>query len=149
MNDDVIKHLSAQDIHSIVQWQQFYDKQYEFVGLLIGRFYDSNGSRTNYMMDVERLVELAIEKKKQTEEIKRKYPDCNVEFKQETGTRVWCSTQSGGIDRDWIGFPRKSYKNDKKDEYRCVCVNSDNIDDEHLKKYDNCEENAIECHYRI
>lgn len=144
----MIKHLSAQDIHSIVQWQQFYDKQYEFVGFFIGRFYGSDGSKTDYMKKVEQLVELAIEEKKRAEEMRQKYPDCNVEFKAETGTRVWCTQQSGGIDRDWTGYPRKLFKGDSE-EFRCVCVNDDGLDDENLKKYDNCEEKAIECHYRV
>ena len=37
--------------------------------------------------------------------------------------RFWCTKQSGGIAREWIGVPRQLFnlKNNKKD-FRCACV---------------------------
>lgn len=145
----MIKRLTAQDIHSIVQWQQFYDKQYEFVGLHIGRFYAKDGSETDYLKKVGQMVELAIQQKIQAEVVRKKYPGCNIEYKEETGTRVWCTEQSGGIDRGWVGVPRKFFEEGKSD-FRCACVPMEDIDaeDERLKKYDDCEESATACYYR-
>lgn len=147
-DDDVLKHLKAQEIYSIQQWKGFYDKQYEFVGLLAGRFYDENGTKTAYTLEVERQVELAIAENERQEQLKNQYPPCNIEWKEATGTRVWCTTRSGGIDRDWTGVPRK-FLEAGTTEFRCACVPEDQLEDARLKEYDDCEAEAIECYYRV
>lgn len=147
-DDDVLKHLKPQEIYSIQQWKQFYDKEYTFVGLLTGRFYDTNGATTDYMMEVERQVDLAIAEKERQKDLKNQYPPCNIDWKQETGTRVWCTEQSGGIDRDWAGVPRKFFEAGES-EFRCACVPDDRHGDARLKEYDNCEKTASTCHYHV
>lgn len=137
-----------QEIHSIQQWKQFYDKDYTFVGLLSGRFYDENGVKTAYMVEVERQVDLAIAENERQKKLKNQYPPCNIDWKQETGTRVWCTNQSGGIDRSWTGVPRKFFEVGKS-EFRCACVPDDRLDDARLKEYDDCEVTASTCHYRV
>lgn len=147
-DDDVLKHLKPRDIHSIEQWKQFYDKDYTFVGLLFGRYYKANGQKTEYMQDVEHQIQIAIDEKSQAESIRNQYPPCNVEWRAETGTRVWCTDLSGGIKRDWRGFPRKFFKVGQTD-YRCACVPEDRLNDSLLKDYDNCESTADECFYTV
>lgn len=143
-----MKHLKPQEIYSIRQWKQFYDKEYTFVGLLSGRFYDTNGAATAYMMEVGRQVDLAIAENERQKELKNQYPPCNIDWKQETGTRVWCTEQSGGVDRDWAGVPRKFLEAGKTD-FRCACVPDDRLNDVRLREYDNCEGTSSTCHYRV
>lgn len=147
-DDDVLKHLKAQEIYSIHQWKQFYIKDYTFVGFLIGRYYDSRGEKTDYMKRVEEQIDIAIAEKDRLELLRTHYPPCNIEWKAETGTRVWCTDQSGGIERAWAGVPRKFFEVGKSD-FRCACVPEDKLDDGHVKEYDNCDPAAKECFYSV
>lgn len=147
-DDDVLKSLTARDIYSLYQWKQFYDKDYTFVGLLVGRFYGYNGQKTEYMKKVEEQIEIAIAENKKNEQLRVKYPPCNIEWKPETGTRVWCTSQSGGIDRNFVGVPRKFFEIGKTD-FRCACVPEDRLDDKQLKEYDNCDSTSIDCFYTV
>lgn len=147
-DDDVLKHLKAQEIYSIHQWKQFYEKDYTFVGLLTGRFYGNDGKKTEYMDKVEQQIEVAIAEKERMQLLRTKYPPCNIEWKAETGTRVWCTQQSGGIDRDFVGLPRKFFEVGKPD-FRCACVPNDRLEDPLLKEYKNCDRKADECFYTV
>lgn len=118
------------------------------MGRLTGRFYDYSGRKTEYMLNVERQIELARDEKEQQKMLRIKYPPCNIEWKSETGTRVWCTEQSGGIDRDFIGLPRKFYEAGKS-EFRCACVPNDRLGDPLLKQYDNCDAKSAECVYTV
>lgn len=100
------------------------------------------------MDDVEQQIEIAIDEKERNVKLRVKYPPCNIEWKADTGTRVWCTNQSGGIDRDFVGFPRKFFEV-AKSEYRCACVPSDRLEDTLLKEYDNCDRKSIECFYIV
>lgn len=143
-----MKHLKPQDIHGIHNWKKFYDKDYTFVGLLVGRYYDANGHKTDYMTGVEHQIQIAIDEKSQAESVRQQYPPCNIEWKAEIGTRVWCSYQSGGTKRDWIGVPRKFFQVGQTD-FRCACVPDDRLDDSLLKDYDNCKSTSYECFYTV
>lgn len=147
-DDDVLKHLTPRDILGISQWKKFYDKDYKFVGLLIGRYYNANGQKTEYMEDVEHQIDIAIEEKNQAENVRNQYPPCNIQWKAETGTRVWCSDQSGGIKRGWDGVPRKFFQVGQT-EFRCACVPEDRLSDSLLKEYDGCQPTAYECFYTV
>lgn len=146
--DDVLKHLKSEEIHSIHQWKQFYEKDYKFVGLLSGRFYGKDGKKTDYMLNVEKQIDIAIAEKERLKKLRAKYPPCNIEWKAETGTRVWCTNQSGGIDRDFVGVPRKMYEVGQAD-FRCACVPNDRLEDPLLKEYDNCDPESFECFYAV
>lgn len=146
--DDVLKHLKPEEIHSINQWKQFYDKDYTFVGLLTGRFYETDGRKTDYMLKVEQKIDVAIAEKERLKKLRSKYPPCNIEWKVDTGTRVWCTNQSGGIDRDFVGVPRKMYEVGKS-EFRCACVPDDRLEDPLLKEYENCDPKSSECVYSV
>ncbi|XP_055297975.1 neuferricin homolog [Sitodiplosis mosellana] len=147
-DDDVLKHLKAQEIYSIHQWKQFYEKDYIFLGLLTGRFYGYDGEKTDYMKKVDEQIEIAIAEKEKHERLRVKYPPCNIEWKAETGTRVWCTSQSGGIDRDFVGVPRRFYEVGKS-EFRCACVPDDRLEDPLLKGYDDCDPKSVECFYVV
>lgn len=147
-DDDVLKHLKPRDIRGIANWKKFYDKDYIFVGLLSGRYYDANGHKTRYMEEVEDQIQIAIEDEEQAELVRQQYPMCNIEWKAETGTRVWCTHKSGGTRRDWEGVPRKFFQPGHTD-FRCACVPDDRLDDSLLKEYDNCESTSRECFYKV
>lgn len=110
--------------------------------------YDKYGQPTEYYEKVMERIEAAIEQKKRDELLQTQYPPCNIEYKEETGTRVWCSNKSGGIDRTWSGYPRKYFQVGKSD-YRCACVPIDRLNDAALREYDNCNPKEISCFYRV
>jgi len=51
---------------------------------------------------------------------------------------------SGGIERTWVGYPRRFYDNLSKVE-RCVCVEKVDLQDGRFKQYDNCPSTSNEC----
>lgn len=85
-----------------------------------------------------------MKQKEQEEYFKNDYPPCNVEYDIHTGTRVWCTKSSGGIDRDWAGFPIQYFQQESK-TYVCVCVQKERFDLPHLRPYDNCNDQKHEC----
>ena len=51
---------------------------------------------------------------------------------------------SGGIHRDWVGFPRRLFSAVSR-EWRCACVHPDNLGSPNVKEYPNCDPNSIRC----
>lgn len=51
---------------------------------------------------------------------------------------------SGGIQRDWVGFPRSLYSADSKN-IRCACTQEADLNDSLLKEYPNCPKDATSC----
>lgn len=72
------------------------------------------------------------------------FPPCNVEYKPKQGTRVWCTTQSGGIEREWAGFPVQFFNQETK-SFSCVCAQKESFDLPQLRQYDNCDEKTLSC----
>ncbi|EDW51284.1 GM13728 [Drosophila sechellia] len=136
----------------------FFD--YVYKGRVIGRFYDEKGALTTYHHKFLQLLEQARDAKRQVEELRARYPGCNIEWSEERGTRVWCTTTSGdGKERSWIGYPRKLYSRGNK-SFQCACVPDAELDeidaggkvargDAMLKPYDKCEPQARECFYKV
>lgn len=60
-------------------------------GKLIGRYYDENGEQTTERYNLKERVEIAIKGDLNEEKKKIKFPPCNIEWKAESGTKVWCS----------------------------------------------------------
>ncbi|ALC48923.1 CG12056 [Drosophila busckii] len=147
-SDDVLT-LKPSDLLELAKWQQFYEKEYTYKGKLIGRFYDEQGKSTSYHKKFLALVDQAETVKAQKDELRKKYPGCNIKWSEETGTRVWCTPTSGdGIERSWIGYPRKLFSRDNKN-FHCACVPEKDLDNAMFKAYDNCAPNAFECFYRV
>nr|XP_016936753.1 neuferricin homolog [Drosophila suzukii] len=158
-SDDVLT-LKPDDLIGLAGWRDFYQKDYVYKGRLVGRFYDATGAPTNYHHKFLELLQQARDAKRQVEELRARYPGCNIEWSEERGTRVWCTTTSGdGKERSWIGHPRKLYSRGNK-SFQCACVPDSELDeidaagrtvhgDAMLKPYDNCEPRAQECFYRV
>ncbi|XP_013007496.1 neuferricin isoform X3 [Cavia porcellus] len=146
-------------------WLSFYEKNYVCVGRVVGRFYGEDGLPTTELTRVEAMMAKGAEAKKQAQEERRKFPPCNAEWSATKGSRLWCSQESGGVSRDWIGVPRKLYKPGSK-EPRCVCVrttgppsdqpldnpthrNRGDLDDPSLGEYPGCPTLAVTCSFPL
>ena len=91
---------------------------------------------------------------------KKVFPPCNAKY---NGTNlglipiwnVWCTSNSGGIQRNWVGVPRNYLR-----QYRCVCVKDfgdslaepersvngrGDLDNENLMVYDSCDPKSPKC----
>ncbi|XP_077152607.1 neuferricin [Ranitomeya variabilis] len=117
--EDVTELSPTQMLH-LHNWLSFYHKNYAVVGKLIGHFYDDEGNPTKALEKALAVIDIGVKLKEQRFEENKQFPPCNSEFNSGS-SRVWCSKNSGGIQRDWVGVPRKLYLAGY-DGYRCVCV---------------------------
>nr|CAG4643379.1 EOG090X0A5G [Ilyocryptus agilis] len=139
-----ISGLKNEDYLGLKDWVEFYAKDYKYLGKLQGMYYDSNGKPTKYYYQVQQWINNALKGKEEEDQFKEKYPMCNIDYKPEEGTRIWCSTASGGVKRDWVGVPRSLHSADSK-SVRCACVQESDLDDPMLKEYPNCPKDAVSC----
>lgn len=137
----------------------------------MGRYYDQNGHPTGALQIFEQKVINANQQETDENERKQIYPPCNIQWKPEEGTKVWCTDQryniimgntlrslgklinilicfSGGISRNWIGVPRQYFEMATGKE-RCVCVRLDSPEYVENKAsfsdYKNCAVDATSC----
>ncbi|XP_056362970.1 neuferricin isoform X2 [Oenanthe melanoleuca] len=156
---DTVSGLSPAQLLSIHRWLSFYRDNYEPVGKLVGRFYDENGAPTEALREVEAAIEEALKFQAESEQRKQQFPPCNSEWSSATGTRFWCSRQSGGVPRAWAGVPRKLFSPGRQGS-SCVCVRSTgppwgqphsqhgdtgDLDDPQLQQYEGCPPLAEQC----
>ncbi|VDN50464.1 unnamed protein product [Dracunculus medinensis] len=160
LTDDV-SDLNQQDLLGLLEWSNFYEKEYVLVGFLQGTYYDAHGMPTKRLKEVLGLIEDATHwKAAQVQEVEV-FPPCNSEWHKDNGGRVWCSTKSGGIHRSWSGVPRKLFSPGTK-TYRCACVknfgaplagnvgnekgtNRGDLDNPNLHEYEGCGPTANSC----
>ncbi|XP_026635845.1 neuferricin isoform X2 [Microtus ochrogaster] len=135
-----------------------------FAGRLVGRFYREDGLPTSELTQVEAMVTEGMEANEERQREKHKFPPCNAEWSSAKGSRVWCSQKSGGVNRDWIGVPRKMYKPGAKEPH-CVCVrttgppsdqqdnprhsNRGDLDNPNLEEYTGCSPLAMACSFPL
>ncbi|OQV20682.1 putative Neuferricin [Hypsibius exemplaris] len=149
-NLDGIAESSYGDIEN---WDNTYSKSadYKQVGVLCGYFYqcvgDKNpGQPTEKLLHVERMAAKSKVDAAKENEIFVEFPQCNSEWSQEKGGRVWCSDKSGGIDRNWSGLPRLFLtQKDGKKSTRCACVHPDKVKDPRVELYPSCPPDADSC----
>ncbi|MBN3280242.1 NEUFC protein, partial [Polyodon spathula] len=158
---DDVSGLSPGQILSLSEWLSFYNKDYVLVGRLVGRYYSETGEPTEALKQVESAMVEGLELRAQAEADKQRFPPCNSEWSAGKGGRVWCSTQSGGVQRDWVGVPRKLFKPGSSSQ-RCVCVQSSrptssqaqasqqlsdrgDLDNPNLQEYQGCPSLAESC----
>ncbi|XP_030746946.1 neuferricin isoform X2 [Sitophilus oryzae] len=145
---DDVGGLSLQELQSLNNWLKFYSKDYQEVGKLVGRYYNELGELTPYAKQIKKLILEAedVEKNSQLEKIQ--FPPCNIEWSAEKGSRVWCTTRSGGIQRSWTGKPRQYYEPGSK-TYRCACINEENEKLGVIKEYPHCNKNSESCYVNL
>lgn len=153
---DHVLDLNYQELKGLQDWLAFYRRQYTYKGKLIGRYFDNDGNPTPYHQKLLEKFEEAEENEKTKGHYKLMFPPCNVEWTPEKGSRVWCTKHSGGIDRDWVGVPRKYFEPGSKN-FRCACVNiSDDLGSTenkegnrrvgNIEEYDGCDPKSTSCY---
>jgi len=135
--------LTGEQMLGIEDWILFYRKDYIPVGKLIGHYYDENGELTDAGREARVALRKGREQKKRDEDVKKVLPGCNSKFDSTAGKTLWCSDQSGGITRDWVGVIRE-YTNPDTQAKRCVCVPPDLLYHPGLQLYDGCPADASE-----
>ncbi|XP_023274062.1 neuferricin [Seriola lalandi dorsalis] len=145
LTDDVSS-LSPLQVVALYDWLAFYQRDYQTVGLVIGRFYSETGQPTEALLQVEASLSEGQQIKVQSEAEMVRFPACNSEWSAARGGRVWCSTKSGGVVRDWTGVPRKLFSAGTSG-VRCVCVEDPSAaeEDPNLQKYEACPPHADSC----
>ena len=150
--------LTDDELLSISDWMTFYERDYQFVGLLAGLYYDRKGQPTEMLEEVNQRIQSAKESKQKRVSESEVFPPCNSEWRKEAGGRVWCTSKSGGVVREWVGVPRKLFNSATKRE-RCVCVknfgpsllepqaetNRGDLDSPNLREYEGCEPSSNSC----
>ncbi|XP_041864279.1 neuferricin [Melanotaenia boesemani] len=145
LTDDVSS-LPPLQMVALYDWLAFYQREYHIVGKLVGRFYDNTGQPTEALLQVEASLAEGQQMKAQSEAEKVRFPACNSEWSTGSGGRVWCSTKSGGVIRDWTGVPRKLFSPGSSG-VRCVCVKDPSTaeEDSSLQRYSGCPPHAESC----
>ncbi|XP_061106564.1 neuferricin isoform X2 [Conger conger] len=144
--DQVVVTIYLQ-IVSLFDWLAFYQKEYEPVGRLIGRYYNENGEPTAALQQVEEILAEGLKLKAETLAQSKLFPSCNSAWSDASGGRVWCTTMSGGVQRSWAGVPRKLFSPGSSG-YRCVCVQSEDptaLNSPLLKQFEDCPSLAESC----
>nr|CAG4648782.1 EOG090X0A5G [Polyphemus pediculus] len=142
---DDISGLEEGDYLGINEWVNFYAKDYPYVGKVQGSFYDAEGNPTEYLATALKWLAAAVYSKEEDDLFKEKYPMCNIDYKPDEGTTVWCSKSSGGVNRDWVGLPRSLYSATDSKIVRCACVQEKDLSDPLLKEYPDCANDSITC----
>ncbi|KPP70473.1 neuferricin precursor-like [Scleropages formosus] len=146
LTDDV-SDLSPAEVVTLYDWLAFYQRDYKPVGRLVGRYYSDTGQPTEYLRHVEATLAEGLKLKAQAEAESKLFPSCNSEWSASAGGRVWCSTQSGGVHRNWVGVPRMLFSPGSASS-RCVCVQSSDplkLDNPNLREYEGCPPLAESC----
>ena len=52
--------------------------------------------------------------------------------------------QSGGIQREWAGYPIQLFDQDAK-TFTCICTKKENFDLPQLRPYEKCDESSRSC----
>lgn len=144
---DNIQDLDESLYSHIESWASFYNSNYPILGRIEGQFFDSKGCGTQELARVYQVFNKLDQDKANQNQQDNQFPECNSEWNSDLKKgRVWCSTKSGGIDREWIGVPR-IYSN--RESQRCACFNLDDPSAKEFEKYmsvyPSCEPKATEC----
>ena len=75
----------------------------------------------------------------------QRFPSCNSEWTQEKGiVRLWCTTESGGVQRSWSGYPRLVLNPNTNTE-ACACVSENDLNHPNVKLYAKCDPKSTTC----
>ena len=136
---DKVDDLNNAQIKALFDWVQFYEEEYILVGYLVGTFYDGQGNPTKYLRNLEERRDLEIHARDEEKVEEERYPKCNVRYRKKEGTTYWCTKNSGGVERDWNGFPRRMMT--AKGKERCACVPKSEafVKSERFQVYEGCK----------
>nr|XP_020737728.1 neuferricin isoform X1 [Odocoileus virginianus texanus] len=91
---DDVSDLSFSEMLTLQNWLSFYEKNYKFMGRVIGRFYGEDGLPTPELTHAEVMMTKGLEANRQELIEKQRFPPCNAEWSFIRGSRFWCSQQS-------------------------------------------------------
>jgi len=160
LTDDVTG-MTHGDYLGLKEWVEFYETDYKRVGVLVGRYFTSNGEVTEEWKTLQANISAAIQDRENKDVEKQVFPPCNIEWSKENGHRVWCTKKSGGIIRNWSGLPRRLFYPGRSE--RCACVratgapstdptaksNHGDLMNPHLKEYENCPTTNDDCYVKV
>ena len=157
---DDLSGLSWEDLQGIAQWHGFYvsHETYTQVGRVVGRHYDETGRPLgNFPWEELR------RKEEREADVKNRLPQCNSRWTKDSGSTVWCSLKSGGVERSWVGVPRlyrealdpamastggKDYEpSASQSNGRCACAPPAEVARKppYLREYPGCGADSKEC----
>ena len=84
LTDDV-ENLSPSDYLGLEEWINFYHKDYTYVGKLAGRFFNMDGTPTDYYRKLQQWMSEAKEDAQSKETEKKIFPPCNSEWSADKG----------------------------------------------------------------
>jgi len=143
---DNIDGLTPAEVAGIEEWNQVYKRDYDWIGKLIGTYYDSEGKATDSKKNIQNLLKQNNDKEEEEKELRKTMPHCNMKYSQDDGRTIWCSAGSGGIQRTWDGYPRQRIVKGKESlTTECVCVQENLFQDPALKVYENCAPKSRRC----
>lgn len=147
--NDNIEDLTDSQVADLFNWKKTYDEgPYIFVGYLEGAFYDKDGQKKQVLLDAEGKREVHKQKEQSNSKWSERFPGCNSQWSGDSGeTKVWCSTESGGVKRSWVGVPRLVFNSFHNTDV-CGCVNKADLEHPSVKLYDGCKPTASSCSFR-
>lgn len=90
LTDDV-EGLTPLQLGEIENWVKFYSDEYTYVGKLIGRYYNKDGSPTREWYKYNKLLGEQEKIKAEQKAQETQFPGCNSQWTQEDGGKVYCS----------------------------------------------------------
>eukprot|EP00760_Papus_ankaliazontas_P027883 PhM_4_TR3458/c0_g1_i1/m.23133 len=143
--------LAPSQIKSVVGWRDFYRTHatYEFVGRLVGHFYDADGTPTQHLKDALAQVAEATSAEEYEDELRKTFSPCDVHAQSGHPIRYSCSVEGTTI-RSITWKSRLT----NQETSRCVCVEPEKekstsvvekFPDVSFSAYENCGTGSIEC----
>lgn len=93
---DDLEGLTALQLGELEDWVKFYDKDYTFVGKLIGRYNTKEGSPTKEWYKYLKKLSEKEKIKAEQRELEKQYPGCNSKWNEQEGGVVYCSEKRCG-----------------------------------------------------
>lgn len=87
---DDLDGLTPLQVGELDEWGKFYDKDYTFVGKLIGRYFNKDGSPTKKWYKFQKTLGEKDKIKAEQKALEARYPGCNSHWTAQTGGKVYC-----------------------------------------------------------
>ena len=88
---DDLEGLSPLQLGEIENWVKFYTDDYTYVGKLIGRYYNKDGSPTKEWYKYNKLLGEQEKIKAEQKAQEKRFPGCNSKWTEQDGGNVYCS----------------------------------------------------------
>ncbi len=88
---DDVEGLSPLQLGEVDSWVKMYNKDYTYVGKLIGRYYNRDGSPTKAWYKYKKLLGEQEKMKAEQKKLEKQFPGCNSKWNEKEGGVVFCS----------------------------------------------------------